>query len=215
MKNKVFISDLGFGNIQSLLNLFKSLGIDSQAGTLNMEILKKGGPIVFPGVGNFSKAVTILSQNKNFDILHNLYQQGAPILGICLGAQIFCKKSEEGDGNGLGWINADVKRFNAVDGIGNPQKVPFMGWRTFAPPSDCLPFACPPGRMYFAHSYFIEPRDLSEEFPCQCFYGDQKLATVVKNKNAIGVQFHPEKSHRFGALFLKNWAEWAFQKTLK
>lgn len=212
MRKKVFISNLGFGNIQSLMNLFQTLGINAQAGELDQKILEEGVPVVLPGVGNYGKAILSLKQNNKIDILHDFYQKDLPILGICLGAQIFCKKSEEGDGNGLGWINAEVKHLNSMDCNGNPRKVPFMGWRTFAPPSGCLPFACTPGRMYFAHSYYIEPRDISEEFPCQCFCGDQKLATVVKSKNAIGVQFHPEKSHRFGALFLQNWAEWAFHK---
>ena len=203
------IVDFEAGNIGSVCRMVKRLGFQPVVVSGEDPPTEKLLPVVMPGVGHFSRATQALDRKNLRSWLQACFVGDVPILGICLGAQLFCEHSEEGEGRGLGWVEATVRRFRGEDPFGLPLRVPQMGWREFAPPEGCLPFGVPPGRMYFAHSYFIEARENPEMFPCQANYGSVRFTTVVRAGRALGVQFHPEKSHRHGIAFLKAWLDWA------
>jgi glutamine amidotransferase len=209
MRPAVHIVDFEAGNIGSVCRMVKRLGFRPEIVSEASQQTEKSLPIVMPGVGHFSRATQALDRKNLRGWLQDCFAGGVPILGICLGAQLFCEQSEEGQGSGLAWVEATVRRFRGEDGAGRPLKVPQMGWREFAPPEGCLPFGVPAGRMYFAHSYFIEAGLNPEVFPCQANYGSVRFTTVVRAGRALGVQFHPEKSHRHGIAFLKAWLDWA------
>jgi len=205
--NRPLVVDLGCGNIGSVVRMLTLVGaspevIDAPPGFL-VDV-----PVILPGVGNFTHAARSLSGPWR-TWLNRLHGVDTPILGICLGAQLMCTSSEEGGGEGLGWVDTRVCRFPGLDSRGNALRVPHMGWEPFSPPSGCLPFAAPSGRMYYAHSYFMAPPENAAQAPYQFEYGGLRFAAVIRSRQAIGVQFHPEKSHRHGMEFLRSWMTWA------
>lgn len=209
--SKPFVVDLGCGNIGSVVRMLTRIGaspivLDAPAATA------LGAPVVLPGVGNFTHAARAISGPWRA-WLDRLHGADTPILGICLGAQLMCESSEEGDGEGLGWVATSVRRFPTLDSQGLPLRVPHMGWEPFNPPDGCLPFGLPGGRVYYAHSYFIAPPKLAIHAPYQLDYGGSRIAAVVRSRRALGVQFHPEKSHRHGMEFLRSWMNWAETST--
>jgi len=202
------VIDLATGNIGSVLKMLARIGADPFVCSSPNDI-DDASPVVVPGVGHFSKAVQSLDDGHWRGQLGALHAEDRPILGICLGAQLFCRESEEGGGAGLGWIPAVVRRFPAESSGGERLRVPHMGWQTFTPPDGCLPFSAPAGRMYYAQSYFIEPTVDPAHSPYQSEYGGVRFAAAVRSNNAIGLQFHPEKSHRHGMALLRHWLAWA------
>ncbi len=202
------VIDLGLGNIGSVLKLLNRSGAEPRLAT-SADDLTGERPVVLPGVGHFTHAVAALDRLGLRDRLDALYRADCPVLGICLGAQLLCSASEEGEGAGLGWCATEVRRFPATATDGTPLRVPHMAWRTFSPPAGTLPFDIGPGRMYFAHSYYIDPAPLSEGLLCTATFGGIEFASVVRSRNALGVQFHPEKSHRFGESLIRGWIAWS------
>ena len=204
----VEVIDLETGNIGSVLKMLSRIGADP------VVVREPGGlagrhPVLLPGVGHFSKAAESLEARSMRSRLDSLHESGWPILGICLGAQLLCRESEEGPGRGLGWIPTVVRRFPPLDTAGLPLRVPHMGWQPFSPPDGTLPFSVPAGRMYFAHSFFVDPAPLAGESLCESSWGGIRFTSVSRSHNAMGAQFHPEKSHHFGMAFLANWIAWA------
>lgn len=128
------------------------------------------------------------------------------MLGICLGMQLMGDRSEEGEEPGFGWIGGDLKRFQAADGGNTPIRVPHMGWNIVAPARDNPLFDGFDGepRFYFDHSYYFVPNDAGS-CAARTRYGVE-FAASIRRGNLFGVQFHPEKSHRFGFQLLKNFA---------
>jgi len=202
------VIDLGMGNIGSVLKMLARVG-GKPFVCASQDDIDASSPIVIPGVGHFSKAAQSLDSGKWRNRLNELHSANCPILGICLGAQLLCQSSEEGAGAGLGWIPTRVRRFPVTDSKGALLRVPHMCWQAFTPPDGCFPFSIPPGRMYYAQSYYIEPTNAPEFSPYQSNYGDIQFAAAVRSRNAIGVQFHPEKSHRYGMALLQSWLGWA------
>ena len=200
--------DLNIGNIGSVMKMLTRIGASPTVCNLPNDI-DECVPIVIPGVGHFSKAVQSLDAGRWRERLSELHTSNRPILGICLGAQLFCQSSEEGPGAGLGWIPTTVLRFPATDSNGGLLRVPHMCWQNFTPPDGCFPFSVPTGRMYYAQSYYIKPTIAPEFAPYQSTYGDIQFAAAVRSRNAIGMQFHPEKSHRYGMALLRSWLDWA------
>lgn len=203
-KQKVVIVNYGLGNIQSVFNKCKRIGITPIIGN-DSNTINEADKLILPGVGHFSKGMQNLSELNFIDVLNEkVIQRKTPILGICLGFQLFSKYSEEGNCNGLGWINAETKRFNLSN---NEYKVPHIGWNSIVPKKESILFRDFDSQnlYYFVHSYYVKCNEVSDILSIT-EYG-LEFASSAENKNIFGVQFHPEKSHEWGELLLKNFID--------
>ncbi|CAM4298485.1 imidazole glycerol phosphate synthase subunit HisH [Gillisia hiemivivida] len=191
---KIVIIDYGAGNIQSIKFAIKRLGFEAVLSSNEAEI-KAADKVIFPGVGEASSAMRMLRQSK-LDLLIPTLKQ--PVLGICLGMQLMCDKSEEGDTNGLGIFEAPVIKFN------NSVKVPQIGWNQISDLSSPLFKNIKELEyVYLVHSYYVAE---CEQTIATSEYG-VKYSTALKKDNFYGVQFHPEKSSNAGEQILKNFLE--------
>lgn len=200
----IAIIDMNMSNIGSVSNMLSYIGQDCLV-TSNPTDLYNASKLILPGVGNFDAAINNLkSMNLIAPILDNVNNFKKPILGICLGMQLLTKSSEEGNRNGLGVINAETLSFDKR--IPEIYKVPHMGWnRIFSKNKTILD--CNLGNnaeFYFAHSYYVELRDNSVQ-KITSEYGIEFVSGFQMN-NIFGVQFHPEKSHRYGMKILSNFS---------
>ncbi|MGB2483719.1 MAG: imidazole glycerol phosphate synthase subunit HisH [Flavobacteriaceae bacterium] len=187
----IVIIDYGAGNIKSIDFAFKRLGIETKLSN-NIEDITKADKVIFPGVGEASSAMRMLYENNLDKLIPQLEQ---PVLGICLGMQLLCNYSEEGDTKGLGVFDVDIKRFNS------DLKVPQMGWNTIYDLKSMLFNKIGNDEyMYLVHSYYAE---LCDNTISKTNYGFE-YSTALKNNNFYGVQFHPEKSGIFGEQILDN-----------
>lgn len=187
----IVIIDYGAGNIKSIQFAFKRLGVDAVLSN-NPEEIKSADKVVFPGVGEASSAMKMLKESGLDTLLPTLKQ---PVLGICLGMQLLCKHTEEGDTDGLGIFQTNVKRFS------NDVKVPQMGWNVIKElKSDLFKGINENEYMYLVHSYYAEH---CEETIAKTDYGIN-YASALQHNNFYGVQFHPEKSSTAGAKILEN-----------
>jgi glutamine amidotransferase len=198
----ISVIDYGAGNIGSVLNMIKHVGGVAEVVRDSHGVLG-ASKILLPGVGSFDNAMTRLA---NLDLIEPLKAQaaeGTPFLGICLGMQLLANHSEEGKLEGLGLIPGKVRRFR-FEGETASLKVPHMGWNRASPTMD-HPLIAGLGedaRFYFVHSYFFECEN-SDNALLRSFYG-RAFTSGVKHENVMGVQFHPEKSHRYGMQLIKN-----------
>ncbi|WP_452602616.1 imidazole glycerol phosphate synthase subunit HisH [Pontimicrobium sp. MEBiC06410] len=191
---KLVIIDYGAGNIKSIQFAFKRLGVDAKL-TNNPEEIKKADKVIFPGVGEASSAMQKLKESGLHQLIPQLKQ---PVLGICLGMQLLCNSTEEGNTKGLGVFNVTIKRFT------NQVKVPQMGWNTITTLKTKLFKNIKENEfMYLVHSYYAE--NCSEAIAITN-YGLNYASALQKN-NFYGVQFHPEKSSLAGEQLLKNFLE--------
>ena len=191
---KLVIVNYGAGNIKSIQFAFKRLGVEAIL-SKNPEIIKASDKVIFPGVGEASTAMKMLKESRLDVLIPKLTQ---PVLGICLGMQLMCKHSEEGDTKGLEIFDVNVKRFS------NKVKVPQMGWNTiYGLKSNLFENIKENEFMYLVHSYYAEH---CNESIATTFY-DGKYASALKKDNFYGVQFHPEKSSLAGEKILKNFIE--------
>ncbi len=201
----IVIVDYKMGNLGSITNIIKKIGHSSIVSS-DIDVISKASKIILPGVGAFDKAMHNLKELKLIDILNEkALNQKTPFLGICLGMQLLAKQSEEGNVDGLGWINAQIKKFHLSD---FPElKVPHMGWNevqipTFHPLCENLP---DPSRFYFVHSYHAVCENQANILMKTRFGYD--FDSAIHQDNIMGVQFHPEKSHKFGMQLFKNFIE--------
>ncbi len=188
---KTVIIDYGAGNIKSIQFALKRLGVDAIL-SHDQEVILSADNVIFPGVGEASSAMTMLKKNK-LDILIPELKQ--PVLGICLGMQLMCKFTDEGETKGLGIFDVEVKKFT------NGLKVPQMGWNTIHNLKSNLFLDIDDTEyMYLVHSYYAE---ICTETIAETDYGIN-YSSALQNNNFYGVQFHPEKSSTSGARILDN-----------
>jgi len=202
----IHIVDYGLGNIQAFVNMYKRLGFDVCRATNSSE-LSGATKLVLPGVGAFDHAISLLAASGMRPALDDLVlKQQVPVLGICVGMQILADGSDEGNLPGLGWIPGRVRAFKSDPRCAN-LALPHMGWNDVQPMAGSKLFAGleSDARFYFLHSFFFETNN-SENSIATAEYG-LNFSCAVAADNVYGVQFHPEKSHHYGAQLLKNFAE--------
>jgi imidazole glycerol-phosphate synthase subunit HisH len=203
----IVIVDSGIANVGSIANMFKRAGALATISSAPDEV-RAAEKLVLPGVGAFDTGMRHLTERGLVDALNEaVLERRRPVLGICLGMQLLARRSEEGQSQGLGWIDADVVRFRQLqDEHGAPLRVPHMGWNTVRPVRETPLFTelGDGARFYFVHSYHMAVGD-ERGAAGRTRYGDS-FVSVVARDNIYGVQFHPEKSHRFGLQLLRNFA---------
>ncbi|MDV0444098.1 imidazole glycerol phosphate synthase subunit HisH [Methanorbis rubei] len=193
--SKIAVVDYGLGNLRSVVRGLEAAGCQPVI-TAEPELIASADGIVLPGVGAFAEGMEKLAPIRK--IVEDAVQE-KPLLGICLGMQMLLEESEEhGLHQGLGFVPGSVRRFAKIAGM----KVPQMGWNTITPTTHPL-FADIPAEtyVYFVHSYYA---DTTPEFTIATTEYIVSYASAVANKNAIGVQFHPEKSGPAGLAILRN-----------
>lgn len=198
---RVALVDYGAGNLQSVRNALKAAGADDIVVTADPDAVRAADRIVLPGVGAFAHCMGALSAiDGMIDALNEATGlRAVPFLGICVGMQLMAQAGEEhGIHTGLGWVNGRVRMMNAVDAL---IKIPHMGW------NDVLPVAPHPliaaGEAYFLHSFAYDGDDVIATTE----HGGV-VAAAIGRDNRIGVQFHPEKSQKYGLQFLSRFLEW-------
>lgn len=200
----ITIVNYGMGNLGSMLNMFKRIGVKAVIES-DPAIIQQADKLLLPGVGAFDTAMTCINSVPELrEVLnHKALVEHAPILGVCLGMQLLTCSSEEGTLPGLGWIPGVTSRFPKLEGL----KVPHMGWNVALPntPNRLTAQLGDESRYYFVHSYCVHVED-SEHSLMRTHYGID-FDSAIGHDNIYGVQFHPEKSHRFGMQILKNFAE--------
>lgn len=199
----ISIVDYGAGNIKSIFNMLKRIGVKSEI-TNSLESLDKAEKIILPGVGHFDYGMQNLKSSGLIECLNRkVLKDKVPFLGICLGAQLLGIDSEEGTEKGLAWIPMHVRKFKMDEG---KLKVPHMGWNyvNIKVESQLFTKLENEARFYFVHSYFMDP--IEEDFIlAKTSYGNE-FVSAVRKENIFGVQFHPEKSHAYGMQMLKNFS---------
>lgn len=192
----ITIVDYGMGNLGAIHNMIRKVGGTSII-TDDPEKISNATKLILPGVGSYDEAIKNL-RNKGFiELLNKKAEEGIPILGICLGCQLLTESSEEGQLPGLGWIKGNTVRFPNSN-----LKVPHMGWNYIKTRKSQLLEGLPePSRFYFAHSYYIQCQE--DSIIAECDYGTVFAAGIQKG-NIYGLQFHPEKSHNYGMIVMKN-----------
>ncbi len=196
----ITIVDYKVGNLGSIQNMLKKIGAKSQI-TSDPVKLESAEKIILPGVGAFDSGVESLKKFNLWDVLNQkALVEKRPILGICLGAQLLCQGSEEGKQKGLGWIDAQVKKFNFED---RSFKVPHIGWNytDIQKESKLFKNMYEEPKFYFVHSYYMQVDDNSGLTKTNYSFN---FDSAVEKHNILGVQFHPEKSHKFGMKLLEN-----------
>ena len=199
----ITIIDYGMGNLGSLKNMLKKIGFESLISD-DPDKIAHASILILPGVGSFDQGIKNLTEKGIKIVLDEaVINKETPILGICLGMQLLTESSEEGKLPGLGWVSAATKRFSFK--TTSKLKIPHMGWNTVSIDSDTTLFNDMPGkpRFYFVHSYHVVCND-SNNILTTTEHGYSFTSGII-NKNITGVQFHPEKSHKFGMQFLTNY----------
>lgn len=205
----IHVIDYGLGNLGSIMNMFRRLGISAKL-TSSIDEISAAKKMLLPGVGAFDSGMQLLKERGLYDILNEKAMvEKIPTMGICLGMQLLMESSEEGKENGLGWIKGhtvDMRRKATPD---EKLKFPHIGWnyidivnRHFI----CRNLPDDP-RFYFVHGYMVEC-DSAANVVATSDYGSITFVSMCQQDNIFGAQFHPEKSHKFGMQLLKNFSEW-------
>lgn len=197
------IVDYGVGNLASIKNMLKKAGSDAIISSEENAILD-ADKLILPGVGAFDTCVEKLQQSGLLDAINKkVLQEKVPVLGVCVGMQLLTAGSEEGELPGLGWIKGRVVKFKQSQ-LAPGTKIPHMGWTNVSlnKPSRLFEDMHEDPRFYFVHSYHAELADMDNAL-LLANYGYSFVAAVEHN-NIIGVQFHPEKSHKFGLKLFSN-----------
>jgi imidazole glycerol-phosphate synthase subunit HisH len=203
----VTIIDYGMGNLGSIANMLKQLGVQAMVSADPAQI-EQADRLILAGVGAFDAGMQRLKDMGLIPSLeHKVLDDETPFLGICLGMQLLTRCSEEGQLPGLGWIEAETVKFR-FEAQATKLRVPHMGWNEIEPRTE-HPLLANLGaepRFYFVHSYYA-----------RCFDANDVLATteyglpfhsIIGRGNVLGTQFHPEKSHHYGKKILENFVGW-------
>jgi glutamine amidotransferase len=199
---EVTVLNYGIGNTGSILNMLRKLRVDANAAT-EAGTVQAARRLVLPGIGAFDACMHALQDSGLRDTVLEFAASGRPLLGICVGMQMLTAGSEEGRLPGLGLIRAHTRKFPAAAGL----RIPHMGWDTVrwtAPHHVLAQELAQDSRFYFVHSYCVTCESPADALAL-CTYGSEFAAAIASGPVA-GVQFHPEKSHRFGLQLLKNFA---------
>lgn len=201
----IAIVDYEMGNIGSVYNMLKKVGLKSEI-THDHAKIHQANHIILPGVGSYD---TGMEQLEKFELVELIRQKAlidkTPILGICLGAQLMLNRSEEGQKTGLGLVDGEVIRFKFP--IDSKLRIPNMGWNQIklVKKSPLVDFLPEDPRFYYVHSYHFSLNNPEDEL-LTSEYG-YPFCSAFQHDNIVGVQFHPEKSHKFGMALLRNFAE--------
>jgi imidazole glycerol-phosphate synthase subunit HisH len=201
---KIVILDYGMGNLRSVEKKVIQIGYKAVI-TSEIDLIKSADKLILPGVGHFQVGITKLKERNLIEILNRkIVEEKIPVLGICLGMQLFTSFSEEGESVGLGWLDAKTVRFSLND---VRHKVPHIGWNSIDKKKESLllknlPIDC---QFYFVHSYHVKCNDDADVLATSR-YGYEFVSAVQKD-NIFGIQFHPEKSHESGEKLLLNFLE--------
>lgn len=199
----VTIVNYGMGNLGSIQNMVKKVGAQSEV-TSDLNVIAKAKKLILPGVGKFDMAMLNIENFKLKQILNEKTASGTPLLGICLGMQILGDGSDEGSLPGLGLIPGFVKSFDVEDSL----KIPHMGWNLIDYKRNKLFNGFEEfeeARFYFVHSFHFVCKN-EENSLAKSSYG-KIFTSAIHQDNIYGVQFHPEKSHKFGMKLIKNFIE--------
>jgi imidazole glycerol-phosphate synthase subunit HisH len=205
----IAVVDYEAGNLASVKRSLKALEAQVTV-TQDPTVVARAEKIIFPGVGAAGQAMSNLQRLGLDQALHQAWAAGKPILGICLGAQIIMSHSAENDTRCLGLLPGEVRRLNADTAApaGERYKIPHMGWNQVRFCNDHPVFrGIPEGaEFYFVHSYYPAPANTNQILGVT-EYG-QEFISVVGHNNLVAMQFHPEKSGRFGLMILTNFLDW-------
>ena len=198
----ISILDYGLGNLKAFKNIFDSLNLPCQI-VNNKSDLLKAKKIIFPGVGSFDQAMYSLEASGMREVLDFVVlEKKVFVLGICVAMQMMAEESEEGSSSGLSWIPAKVKK---IESNGKDLCIPHMGWNDVKPiKKNRLFLNMKDPKFYFLHSYHFVPND--ECYSTSITEYNLPLIASINHENIFGVQFHPEKSHKFGIDLLSNFA---------
>ncbi|HEU4682254.1 MAG TPA: imidazole glycerol phosphate synthase subunit HisH [Gemmatimonadales bacterium] len=201
----IVVVDYGMGNVGSIANMLRKVGAEARI-SADHAVIESAGKLILPGVGAFDQGMQNLADRGLIPLLtRKVVEEKTPVLGVCLGMQLLAGTSEEGRCPGLGWLDAGAVKFRPV-GAESRLKVPHMGWNTIKirQPHPILAGLEEGSRFYFVHSYYVVCQQ-PDVILASTVYGVEFASAVAKD-NIVGVQFHPEKSHRFGMQLYQNFA---------
>lgn len=203
----IVIVDYGMGNLGSIANILRKVGAETVI-SRDMSVIESATKLILPGVGAFDEGMKNIHAFGLRDVLNRrVLHDHVPTLGICLGMQLMARGSEEGKSDGLAWLAGDVKRFRFT--AAHPAlRVPHMGWNTVQAVKQSMLLARfpEPPRFYFVHSYYVACDDAGDVLAIASYGGD--FTAAFQRGNLVGVQFHPEKSHKFGLTLFRNFVEY-------
>lgn len=200
----IIIIDYKAGNIRSIQNMLRKLGYQSQISD-QASVISQASKLILPGVGSFDYGVSNLKRLGLWEVIIQKVKENTPILGICLGAQLMGKSSEEGQCSGFGFFDMYNQRFDRLK-LEKHQKIPHMGWShlELAKESLLLNDQSEDHRYYFVHSFHFVSKNI-DEVVATCNYG-YDFACALEKYNMFAYQFHPEKSHKYGMGVLEKFA---------
>jgi glutamine amidotransferase len=205
LSKMVFIPDLGISNTGAVSNIIKKCG-GNPVVTSSPQDLFNANKIILAGVGSFDSGMNAIHNGGWYSVLQEIFTAGnVPILGICLGMQLMCRQSDEGELKGLNWFDADVKKLESNSFL--KIKIPHMGWNDIFIKKESSLFTNMDEyqRFYFVHSYHVVCNDQNDVI-ATTYYG-QNITAVINKKKLYGTQFHPEKSHKYGFNLIKSFLD--------
>lgn len=206
---KFVIINTGVGNVKSVANMLKRTKVEALISDDSADILTADA-LILPGVGSYDAALKRFKKLGLVDVLNEkVLAARTPIMGLCLGMQLMATGSEEGDEPGFNWIPGILKKISPIGDKQELVRVPHMGWNIVRDIEGCVLYENMGNepRFYFDHSYYLQP-DNEDHYYGAVYYGS-KFAAGIQRNNIFGLQFHPEKSHRFGLEMFRNFVNYA------